>query len=563
MSRPAAGGIDQLPPGKPRPLGTLLYVPLLYGAGWLLSRPLALVAPGWRPDQLDLAGAGIALLLLLLSLPLRLQRAWGTHHPWRRLGLTGGDPAAGGQGPLVGLLQGVVLAAALLAPVVGVLLLGGQAQWRGSFSPALLANGLALLLGVGFAEELLFRGWLWGELKLQLPRQRALGLQALLFALVHPWYRLPPLPGLALLGGLTLLGLALARLRRRQNGNLWGPIGLHGGLVGGWFVLQKGLLEIDPGAPSWLVGPGEGDVNPIGGLLGLIALAALHLLLRKKTFHEQNLVHLVMMQQNENTLLDSWIRYHASLFGHKSLTIVDHGSTCNLTIQHLKTAESLGSKVIWAKQSDLDYNEKGRIIEAEIKSKKRFRVAFPMDCDEFICMDQNSKISCSPNRIRRYLESLPEGRIYTVKRRLNNAPWSHHVFLPMPDDRPGKVFMSTKQFSSLDIGNHSCQSSQKTLESEISYIHLHNKPYNWLKSSAEAKLIAHGVDASSTKSLQTYSGLGWHLCKYLLKSEEDWLCDLREYERLNSDAFSKRLSRIGIRHPFPIRSKTSDEKAII
>jgi hypothetical protein len=34
----------------------LLYVPLLYGAGWLLSRPLALLAPGWRPDQVDLAG---------------------------------------------------------------------------------------------------------------------------------------------------------------------------------------------------------------------------------------------------------------------------------------------------------------------------------------------------------------------------------------------------------------------------------------------------------------------------------------------------------------------------
>jgi len=287
VSWPAAGGIDQPPQGSPRPLTTVLYVPLLYGAGWLLSRPLAQLAPGWRPDQVNLAGAGIALLLLLFSLPLRLQWAWGTHHPWRRLGLTGGDPAAGDEGPLPGLLQGVLLAAALLAPVVGVLLLGGQAQWRGTVSPALLANGLALLLGVGFAEELLFRGWLWGELELQMPRQRALGLQALLFALVHPWYRLPPLASLALLGGLTLLGLALARLRRRQNGNLWGPIGLHGGLVGGWFVLQKGLLEIDSGAPSWLVGPGEGDVNPIGGLLGWLGLGLLLVALRASSSGSQ------------------------------------------------------------------------------------------------------------------------------------------------------------------------------------------------------------------------------------------------------------------------------------
>lgn len=550
MSRPVAGGIDQPPASKPRPIGTLLYVPLLYGAGCLLSRPLAQLAPSWRPDQVDLAGAGIALLLLLLSLPLRLQRAWGARHPWRRLGLTGGDPAAGGQGPVLGLLQGVLLAAALLAPVVGVLLLGGQAQWRGTISPALLANGLALLLGVGFAEELLFRGWLWGELELQMPRQRAQGLQALLFALVHPWYRLPPFPGLALLGGLTLLGLALARLRRRQNGNLWGPIGLHGGLVGGWFVLQKGLLEIGPWAPSWLVGPGEGDVNPIGGLLGLTTLIALHLLLREETVDERNLVHLVMMQRNESTLLDSWIRYHATLFGYKSLTIVDHGSSCKLTIQHLKAAERLGAEVIWARQTDLDFNSKGRIIEEEIKSRKKFRVAFPMDCDEFICLDQDSKLSCNPNRIRRYLKSLPRGHIFTAKRRLNNAPWSHNVFLTMPEDRPGKVFMSTKKFSSLDVGNHSCQSLLETVESAISYIHLHNKPYSWLRSSAEAKLVAHGVDTSSIQSLQEYSGPGWHLCKYLLESEEDWLRDLRKHKQLTSDAFSKRLNRIGIGHPF-------------
>ena len=41
---------------SPLPWGTLLYVPLLYLAGWLVARPLALVAPSWRPDQVDLAG---------------------------------------------------------------------------------------------------------------------------------------------------------------------------------------------------------------------------------------------------------------------------------------------------------------------------------------------------------------------------------------------------------------------------------------------------------------------------------------------------------------------------
>jgi len=256
--------------GGPRPhwLGTLLYVPLLYGAGWLLARPMALLAPNWRPDQLDLAGAVIALVLLLVTLPLRLKRVWNAQQPWRRLGLAGPDGLA-----CFG--QGLLWAAALLALVSVVLLLAGQAQWRSQLSAAQLANGLALLLGVGFAEELLFRGWLWGELQLQLTARRALGLQALLFALVHPWYRTGAASGLALLGGLTLLGLALAQMRQRQAGNLWGAIGLHGGLVGGWFVLQHGLLQLHSEAPAWLLGPGRGDVNPIGGLLGWLALALL------------------------------------------------------------------------------------------------------------------------------------------------------------------------------------------------------------------------------------------------------------------------------------------------
>jgi uncharacterized protein len=39
--------------------------------------------------------------------------------------------------------------------------------------------------------------------------------------------------------------------------------------------VQKGLLQISPAAPGWLVGPGGADINPIGGLIGWIGLGAL------------------------------------------------------------------------------------------------------------------------------------------------------------------------------------------------------------------------------------------------------------------------------------------------
>jgi membrane protease YdiL (CAAX protease family) len=258
-----------LPP--PHWLGTLLYVPLLYGGGWLLARPLTQLAPGWRPDQLDLVGAVIAFALLLLTLPYRLRSVWGCPNPWASLGLR----VARAQG-LRSALLGLAKAAALLTFVTIGLLISHQARWAGAWPDApRLLNGLALGCGVGLAEELLFRGWLWGELQLMGGPKRALVLQAAIFALAHPWYREPGLLALSLLGGLLLMGICLALERRTGGGSIWGAVTLHGGLVGGWFLLQSGLLDVSPGAPGWWAGRGQGGVNPVGGLLGWIGLLGL------------------------------------------------------------------------------------------------------------------------------------------------------------------------------------------------------------------------------------------------------------------------------------------------
>lgn len=257
-------------------LGTLLYVPVLYGLGWLSSRPLGLIFPGWRPDQVDLAGLAMSLLLLLASLPWRLRRAWGSSAPWRTLGVAVGAATA-----LKSFVRGLLKAALLLAGVCVVLLVSGQARWLGQLDGGAWLNALALLLGVGFAEELLFRGWLWGELERLVGTGPAIGLQAAVFALVHPWYRLPALEAIALLGGLVLLGWALALQRRADGGALWGAVALHGGLVGGWFALQRGLVEISPQAPAWLIGGTAANANPIGGLLGWLGLGLLVLARRR------------------------------------------------------------------------------------------------------------------------------------------------------------------------------------------------------------------------------------------------------------------------------------------
>jgi membrane protease YdiL (CAAX protease family) len=250
--------------------GTVLY-PAVLVAVFLGFQLLLALAGVPRGTEASLAALP-AVAALVLSLPLRLRRCWGEREPWQRLGVTGHTP-----GVFKALVRGALKAAGLLALVIAALILVGALSWTPRLTAGLLINAAVLGLGVGFAEELLFRGWLLGELSLLIGQQRALWLQAVLFSLVHTRFNLPPLQLLGLLVGLLLLGLALGLQRRADGGLLWGAIGLHGGLVAGWFLLHQGLATISPSAPAWLMGPD----NPIGGLAGWLGLVLL-LLMRQR-----------------------------------------------------------------------------------------------------------------------------------------------------------------------------------------------------------------------------------------------------------------------------------------
>jgi len=245
--------------------GTLLY-PAVLVAIFLGIQLLEKVLE--MPAQHRATFAAIpALLALLISLPWRVHQTWGTSQAWQALGLKGNQ-----RDSLHALINGLIKAVLLLGLALIGLTLAKGLSWEPRLSPLLLLNGLALALGVGFAEELLFRGWLFGELTLLIGKQRALWLQAGIFSLVHLQFSLPLLSLIGLLGGLLMLGLALGLQRLSDGGLLWGAIGLHGGLVGGWFLLSQGLVEVHASAPEWLTGPAT---NPIGGLLGWLGLALL------------------------------------------------------------------------------------------------------------------------------------------------------------------------------------------------------------------------------------------------------------------------------------------------
>ena len=253
-------------------LSTLLFIPLLYALGWLTAVPLTLL--GLPAQQVSLTGTVLSFVLFLLVMPRWAALRWSEHHPWRRLGLVGRNPR--NRIPhLTSLSIGLLMSLALITVIVSLLVFTGHGTWKGSLTINALLNCLILALGVGLAEELIFRAWLWEELTLILGATGGMLGQAALFSLVHTRFNLGLVPMLGLLTGLFLLGLALALLRHRNRGSLWGSIGLHGGLVGVWFLVHQNLVIINPSAPMWLVGPGGSNSNPLGGVVGILSLTAI------------------------------------------------------------------------------------------------------------------------------------------------------------------------------------------------------------------------------------------------------------------------------------------------
>ncbi|XHX79705.1 MAG: CPBP family intramembrane glutamic endopeptidase [Stenomitos frigidus ULC029] len=232
----------------------------------------------------------IVTLVVLYAEFLLLVRVWGQRvyrqpNLLRRYGLEFSYRM--GLEVLVGLALGITSLFALFA-VQGVL---GWVIWQ----PPSIAfwqvalEGLLVSLGIGFAEELFFRGWLLDELQRDYRPQVALWVNATIFALVHGMR--PQFPALLLLG-LTLV------LAKRSCGDIDGslysnwrsvwqhnqpansfrgrlglPMGLHAGLVWSYYVVNVGkLLDYVPQVPEWLTGF---DRNPLAGAMGVFFLSML------------------------------------------------------------------------------------------------------------------------------------------------------------------------------------------------------------------------------------------------------------------------------------------------
>lgn len=173
----------------------------------------------------------------------------------------------------IDLLKGLMIG---LGSVLSLFILKWSAGWIELGTPSALgrtvAEGLLSAVGIGLAEELVFRGWLLDELQQDYSSKTALWANATIFALLHflkpleeivrTWLQFP---------GLVLLGLTLVWARRGHQQRLGICIGLHAGLVWGYYLVDVGQL-IESSSFPVITGI---DGNPLAGLLGLTLLSIL------------------------------------------------------------------------------------------------------------------------------------------------------------------------------------------------------------------------------------------------------------------------------------------------
>ncbi|MGB3694789.1 MAG: CPBP family intramembrane glutamic endopeptidase [Spirulinaceae cyanobacterium] len=149
----------------------------------------------------------------------------------------------------------------------------------------IIAEGFLSAVLVATAEELVFRGWLLAELQRDYNLKISLWLNSFSFAVLH---FIKPIPEIIRtfpqFPALVLLGLTLVWAKRSQQGKLGLSIGIHGGLIWGYYIINVGgLITYTNQVSPWVTGV---DKNPLAGAMGLLFLSILAWYIRNKKIRE-------------------------------------------------------------------------------------------------------------------------------------------------------------------------------------------------------------------------------------------------------------------------------------
>jgi uncharacterized protein len=257
----------------PAPVRILLFLVVLV----VCWAPFARVIYGYFNTARDMTDPGVLNLLNILvmgglggmfivMLPWWNQAVYDRKKPFEFFGLVGS------QRNFLGFLQGWGMGFSSLLSLYFIQGLLGLLEWQPVTIPLgqLLGGGLLSSVGVGFIEELVFRGWILAELEADYSLLVSMWSNALIFAALH---FIKPLNAMLIMlpqfPGLTIMGLLMILAKRSQQNLLGVSIGLHAGTIGVVYLIDVGkMVKYTNRVPDWITGGG----TPAAGLMGIIGL---------------------------------------------------------------------------------------------------------------------------------------------------------------------------------------------------------------------------------------------------------------------------------------------------
>ena len=240
----------------------------LYPAGWFISQVCYLFKRDISSNSLSIIGTSITFILFLGILPTWGKIRWKTNDLWLSLGLDFKNKSTA----LKNFFRGFIFSIFLLIILFIFFLLCGWIDRIEYVRLDEILNAVLLIFSIVLAEEIIFRGWLMEEMVLLYGFRRGLIFQSAIFSFAHYRADIGFLALIPFFTGLFLFGIVLTLRRIFDKGSLWGCVGIHGGLVGLWYLFDSGMVSFSINTPYFFLGPSRNMVNPIGSVVGIIIL---------------------------------------------------------------------------------------------------------------------------------------------------------------------------------------------------------------------------------------------------------------------------------------------------
>jgi len=240
----------------------------LYPSGWVISRVFYLFNKDISSNSLSILGTIITFFLFLIVLPSWGKIRWKTNNLWVSIGLDFNNKYR----LIKTFFSGFLFSFFLLLAFCLFIYLFGLVEDISFIRFSAILNALLLIITIVFAEEIIFRGWLLEEMVLLYGLRRGIVVQSAIFSIAHFRSDIGLFALFPFLTGLFLFGLILTLRRTMDKGSLWGCIGLHGGLVGIWYLFDSGMVIFSVDTPYYLLGPSKLMINPIGSVAGIFVL---------------------------------------------------------------------------------------------------------------------------------------------------------------------------------------------------------------------------------------------------------------------------------------------------